>query len=158
MGVVPLEAVALVFAALISRALNRRPPLWEHLLAGLRAFPAPSARETALYIKSAAAHAKRFALTGELAQNAAEAADALLMERPRAIAYSHFPFGTFPWASVVMPEPVALTALAVVYAALTVLVGGTLVRRERCAAYCARQPAWHRTPQCLENARSGKAA
>jgi len=57
MALIPLDLIVLVFAALLSRAFNRFPPVWERFLGGLRYFSAPSERDIALFIKQATARA-----------------------------------------------------------------------------------------------------
>ena len=57
MALIPIELIVLVLAALLSRAFNKYPPVWERFLGGLRYFGAPSERDVALFLKQATARA-----------------------------------------------------------------------------------------------------
>ena len=117
MRIVPPEVIALLFAAVVSRLLNRSPPLVERLLRGLRFYDTPYKSDVERVLEASASTS---GITRQDATLLQQALDAVSV-RGRVITYSHFPYTTVPWSSMVARDALGAVVVTGVYASIALV-------------------------------------
>lgn len=122
MSLIPPEFSLLLGAAFVAKALNRKPPLWERLLAGARYYDVPYRTDVERVLGAAVARdvAPWAPARATLVRLAGEAVDT----RARAFTYSHYPIRAVPWESLVGVDALAALAVSALYAALAAALAG----------------------------------
>lgn len=120
MQILPPEVAILLVAAYVARALNKLPPYWERLVAGLRFYQPVSDTDIVNALRTAAAEPTPTSLSRGAVQTADVVIGQLVEGRAATITHSFYPMARFPWAQVQYMEAVSSMTMSAVHILLTV--------------------------------------